>query len=113
MLPNLKERIKSLEHEIFIVSIAILLATLIAGLYILFGTRRQKEPIRYEQNAFTLTLNVGGEGSQDSLFVASKNGTKYYPPGCKAANRIKEENKVFFKSEAEVIKAGFSRTVSC
>lgn len=29
-------------------------------------------------------------------YVASRNGTKYYPPNCGSAKRINEENKVWF-----------------
>ncbi|MDD2753664.1 MAG: hypothetical protein PHT44_03590 [Candidatus Portnoybacteria bacterium] len=42
------------------------------------------------------------------LFVASKNGTKYYWPWCSWAGRIKEENKVWFNSEKDAQAAGFS-----
>ena len=112
MLTNLKERIKSLEHEIFIVSIAVLLTTLIAGVYLLFKSQRQKESIRYEQNAFTLTSG-DNISAASNLFVASKNGSKYYPSDCTTARRIKEENKIFFKSAEEATKAGFSRAASC
>jgi hypothetical protein len=46
-------------------------------------------------------------------YFASINGTRYYPRGCKAGNRIKEENKTFFKTESDAIKSGFSRAVNC
>lgn len=51
--------------------------------------------------------------STSGAFLASKNGTKYYPNGCSAANRIKPENRVWFQSEEEAQSAGFSRTTSC
>src|SRR5574343_1169224 len=33
--------------------------------------------------------------SGSEKFVASRNGTKFYPAGCKSAERIKTENKVY------------------
>jgi len=50
---------------------------------------------------------------EKGAFLASKNGTKYYPAGCSSANRIKEENKVWFRTEEEAIKAGLTRTSTC
>ena len=46
--------------------------------------------------------------SAKGLFVASRNGTKYYWPWCSWADRIKEENKVWFNSEKDAQTAGFS-----
>ena len=46
-------------------------------------------------------------------FVASKNGTKYYPVGCSGANRIKEENKVYFSTSKEAETAGYGPAANC
>lgn len=46
-------------------------------------------------------------------FVASKNGTKYYPADCSAVSRIKEENRVWFASEADAKLQGYTRTTTC
>lgn len=45
-------------------------------------------------------------------FVASVNGGKYYFLTCAEINRIKEENKIFFKTEQEAIDAGYAAS-SC
>lgn len=45
-------------------------------------------------------------------FVASVNGGKYYFLTCSETKRIKEENKIFFKTEQEAIDAGYSAS-SC
>ncbi len=44
-------------------------------------------------------------------YVASKNGKNYYKISCK--NRIKEENKVYFQSEEDAKKAGYTPSVNC
>lgn len=46
-------------------------------------------------------------------YFASINGTRYYPRGCNAGNRIKPENRTFFKTESDAIKSGYSRAVNC
>lgn len=45
--------------------------------------------------------------------VASKSGTKYHFPWCSGALRIKEENKVWFASEAEARAAGYEPASNC
>ncbi len=46
-------------------------------------------------------------------FVASRNGTKFYPAGCKSADRIKTENRVYFSTKDEAIRAGLEEATSC
>lgn len=46
-------------------------------------------------------------------FVASKSGTKYYPKGCKAANRIKPENMVYFETKGEAEESGLTPAAGC
>jgi hypothetical protein len=63
----------------------------------------------------TNNFSTGGTNNIDSqqannargLVVASKNSNKYHWPWCAAAKKIKLENQVWFKSEAEAQKAGF------
>lgn len=56
--------------------------------------------------------NSSGTGA-DQNFVASRNGTKFYPAGCKSADRIKVENKVYFSTKDEAIRAGLEEATSC
>lgn len=46
-------------------------------------------------------------------FVASKNGTKYYTIGCKSADRIKEENKIYFETVEEARETGLEPASGC
>jgi hypothetical protein len=41
------------------------------------------------------------------VFVASKNSKIYHRPDCKYAKRIKEENKIWFRSDEEAAEAGY------
>lgn len=49
-----------------------------------------------------------GQASAKGLFVASRGGTKYHWPWCSYGERIKLENQIWFNSEAEAQKAGYS-----
>lgn len=51
--------------------------------------------------------------SSEKKFVASKSGAKYYLPWCGGVSRIKEENKIWFASEAEAKKSGYTPAVNC
>jgi len=46
-------------------------------------------------------------------YVASKNGTKYYFAWCSAASRIKDENKVYFKTKELAEAKGLEPSKTC
>ena len=48
-----------------------------------------------------------------SNFVASINGKAYYPKECKAANVIKEENRIWFESAQKAEEEGYVRAKNC
>ncbi|ETB63703.1 TPA: hypothetical protein DIC38_03090 [Candidatus Nomurabacteria bacterium] len=50
---------------------------------------------------------------EEKKYVASKNGKLYYSLNCSGANRIKEENKIFFASKEEAEKSGYGFATSC
>ena len=54
-----------------------------------------------------LELKIGGQ------LVGSKNGTKYHYPWCSGAERIKEENKIWFQSAEEAKRAGYTPAANC
>lgn len=47
------------------------------------------------------------------VYMASKNGTKYYLPTCGTAKRIKEENRIWFATKEEAEAAGFGPAANC
>lgn len=63
------------------------------------------------------TPKPSGQGTATNVagmpYVASKNGTKYYPVACAGAKRIKEENKIGFASEAAAVGAGLALAAGC
>ena len=46
-------------------------------------------------------------------YVASKSGSKFYLPSCAGAKRIRDENKVWFETEAAAEAAGYSPAANC
>ena len=63
-------------------------------------------------NKNTVSIKTTQNPSEKS-FVAAKSGTKYYFPWCGGVSRIKEENKIWFASEAEARKAVFTPAANC
>lgn len=118
MINKIKEKIKSLSNEIFLVAVIILLTISAIGALRLFLLKPEKPAITIQENAFSVTMRGDGKksllgGEAPFLFIASKNGTKYYPVNCEAGNRIKPENRIYFASAINAQKAGYERTVSC
>ncbi|MDA1335213.1 MAG: hypothetical protein O2794_04385 [bacterium] len=109
MIHNMVDKIKSYEKEIFVAITSVLGVILAVGGVLLWTSRLDKAPIEYRKNAFDIEFAP----PSSALFVASKNGSKYYPIDCKSANRINDENKIFFESESEATDSGFERTSSC
>ncbi len=48
------------------------------------------------------------EASSTGKFAGSKNGTKYYTPGCSGLDRIKPENLIWFESEEDATLQGYT-----
>ncbi len=57
-----------------------------------------------------LSAAAAGQTNGKEIIVASKNGTKYYWPWSSMAKRIKPENEVWFKSEAEAQATGRTKS---
>lgn len=51
--------------------------------------------------------------SSEKNYVASANGKLYYPANCKAAARIKEENRMWFATVAEAKANGLTLAKNC
>lgn len=52
-------------------------------------------------------ISVGGQ------YVASKKGTKYHFPWCPGAKAMSEENKIWFSTQEEAEKAGYTKAANC
>ena len=108
--------------EIFTVLIIILVASASFGLGRLSKLEGTAFPIRVENTAAV----IAGEGTglvqtgtipevpiKIGTYVASKTGEKYHLPWCSGAQRIKEENKVWFDSKEAAEQAGYTPAANC
>ncbi len=72
--------------------------------YITSNNANSSAQVKGEQS----NLNNPNLQNKTGMFVASKNSKIYHLPDCQYVKRIKEENKIFFKSAGEAREKGFS-----
>ena len=120
MIPKLIKFCKENNKELYLTAVIILVATISFGLGRLSKIREEKTPITIE-NVGTSTEIIVNTSSQPStllqrgrltadaskIFVASRNGKKYYYAWCESAKVIKEANRVWFSTADEAEKSGY------
>ena len=122
----LNHKAKRAFHADFFTAIVIILVAFAGfGLGRLSALEGKKTPVLIERNlsllpssdeaVFNKNLTSGKtvQNLSSKAFVAAKSGTRYYFPWCGGVSRIKEENKIWFASEAEARKAGFTPAANC
>jgi len=67
-----------------------------------------KQNANSEENKSSANQIGNTLSSEKGIVVASRNGTKYYWPWCSGVSKIKPENLIWFKSEAEAKAAGYA-----
>lgn len=128
---DIKSRSKNLiewgkEYQNNIVAILILISIFVLGMGLGLLIRRPKSnPIIIDKNIkvglpFKLDkITQKTEFSKNLInftggnFTASINGKAYYPKNCKAANIIKEENRIWFESAKEAEENGYIIAKNC
>ena len=61
------------------------------------------------KNQNSLDTTDSSFNKEKGSYVGSKNGTKYYTPGCPATNRIKPENYIWFQSVEDATLQGYTK----
>lgn len=123
MVERFKEKGGLLSTDVYIVAIIILIGLSGFGLGRLSALEEDR-PSVYIEGGKSVQASVEGvvgealSSQEDSesgagLLVASKNGSKYHFPWCSGAQRMKEENKIWFDSAEEARKAGYSPAANC
>lgn len=114
------QKIKEYESDIMLVLVILLVGLVSFGLGRLSALSERKTPIVVESVTGAAVLSEDNENkvserslSEEKLYVVSKNGTKYHYPWCSGAQRIKEENKVWFSTKEEAEKAGYTPAANC
>ncbi len=97
------------EYLIIVIIILLSLASFGLGRMSVLSTGEEASPVEFIIPELS-KIDMSFKGYN---FVASINGTKYYPRGCKSANRIKGENRVYFKSGSDAQKSGYGYTSTC
>jgi len=122
IIANLVEKIKfwslKLTQEaeaIFATLLVFSLAFFGLGLYELFKLERERPPIviSHDLDSVESSTKAVDSVAKEGKVLASKNGQRFYYPWCSGANRIKEENKIYFKSVAEAQLAGYTQALNC
>lgn len=133
-IKDIKEKIKGYwssgsawSDDLFLLAIIILVAFFSFGLGRLSALHESKTPLRIEnipkevlqdtqnnsiqtkQVATTLTSRI----PENATYVASKTGKKYHYPWCAGAQRISEENRIYFKSKEEAEAQGYTPASNC
>lgn len=131
-LANIKDKAYSeesglkIKDDLYIVLMLVLVGTASYGLGIISTHERSKTPISIQKPkdymvASVLESTSGGKDTQGVIseaqtsgeVVASKAGTKYYYPTCSGVSRIKEENKVWFKTILDAKAKGLTPAANC
>jgi hypothetical protein len=116
MLSSLKDLVKQHQSDIILTLIIVLIALVSFGAGLLITSKEGNNPIIIQnpENSFQAAVveQSLSEKSIEGMFVASKNGTKYHWPDCPWAEKISEENQVWFSSEEEAQAAGYTRCSS-
>jgi len=119
ILSQIKNFVKDNQADIVLVIGIILVALISFGLGRLTAPKINKEPVIIEEPTSNQPAAIGSqfiatsseEGSATSnekgIIVASKYGKYYHWPWSPWAKKIKLENQVWFKSEAEAQAAGY------
>ncbi len=59
--------------------------------------------------AYTATGEAPTNTANGGAYMGSKNGTKYYTPGCPGSKRIKPENYIWFQTVEDATLQGYSK----
>lgn len=136
---NCKKKLKIYEKDIFISILIILTGFLGFGLGKLSKIMENKTPVKIQNAGSLINLEDSNNNSGKSvilenkitaekinsiktneqtvqsgkIYVASKNGTRYYFAWCEGVKKIKEENKIWFKTKEEAEKRGLTPAKNC
>ena len=117
---KIKGRLSSLNRreDIFIILLILLVGFGGFGLGRLSKIEEGKTPVkiqdgvevRFQQKVLKTDFNIPDSQGQ---YVASVKGSKYHFPWCSGAQRIKEENKIWFPTKKSAEQAGFTPAKNC
>lgn len=130
---KVKQWIRENKTDLFVAAVIFFVGLASFGLGRLSVLWPEKEPITIENyesalqpgsgqgiKSYGTTVTPEGNANSESVipnsrgrYVASKSGTRYHFPWCSGAQRIKEENKIWFQTKEEAEKAGYKPALNC
>lgn len=97
------KKINSRLHLFDLVIISVVTITFFGfSIFIYYENNIHKKDLKYLENIGEISANL----SENQKIFASKNGATYTFSWCSAADRIKEENRIYFNNEEEAITSG-------
>ena len=108
-----KSLVKGTPRDILSIFIIFFASTVSFGLGYLAGLDAGQVGQGSAGNILQTPTSEVGALTGSSVVVASKGGTKYYVPGCAAADRISDANKVWFVSATAAEAAGYTPATNC
>lgn len=130
---NISDKIKGLDHytQLTIIHICVLVFVGLGAFglgRLSAGSNTTVEPVRIldanvgsssvglgniTNNLSTINTRASNTSVSVGAYIASKNGKLYYTVDCSGAKRIKKENQVWFMTESDAQKSGFTRSTAC
>lgn len=133
---KIKKQIESVErNDLYVAALIFLVGLSSFGLGRLSAVWPKKEPITIknvedvkdirnvgnvqsavEQVKQSNISNISNNSNNFNIkgkYIASKNGGSYHLPWCSGAQRIKEENKIWFQTKAEAESRGYKPAGNC
>ncbi|MEX0910248.1 MAG: hypothetical protein WDZ73_00635 [Candidatus Paceibacterota bacterium] len=119
-MEKIKGYVATYHQDIFIILLVVTTSFLSFGLGLLAGKAVDKEAIEIlippglnvaSVGTVTETNSKSEEG--EGKYVGSKNSDKYHLPWCSGAQRIAENNKIWFQTIEEAENRGYSPAGNC
>lgn len=109
-----KSLVAKIPRDILVLGVLILTSFASFGLGYLAGSGEEGKGANVVEALPSALTTADLPGTpQAGQVVASKNGTKYYPPECAGVDRISEANKVWFASAVAAVAAGYAPAANC
>ena len=114
-----KERLGELKSDFALSGLVVLILFVALGLVRAMAPTHEKEALAVNQLDVPSPSNQKGEDDKEllpgatALFLASVNGSKYYPKNCPAASQVKEENRIWFATQKVAGEAGYKPSIQC
>lgn len=117
ILAKLWSRVKERQKDIFLAFCMLLIAFIGYNLGRINALEQTPVTIKGGEADIFRAGETGSKSSPkqilDKRVVVSKNSDKYHFTWCAGAKRIKEENKVWFETEATAQAAGYTKAGNC